>query len=120
MCVRMVRDNIPCSYDPQGDFLEQAKNCSEVIVEYLPGDVMLETFLKHVQECVKNGTCLPFTVKVNYGSYLSGFQTKKQIAQAMNDINLNEVIKLLALTHRNTDQKLAEISDICNREVNGK
>lgn len=121
MCVRMVRDNIPCSYDPQGDFLEQTKNCTEVLVQYAPGDSMIEKFLQEVQKCAKNGTALNFAVKVNYGDYLSGFKTKKEIKRALNDISLNEVVKLLALAQHGAEKTLEELSLMClNREVNGK
>lgn len=121
MCVRMVRDNIPCSYDPQGDFLEQTKNCTEVLVDYLPGDTLIKKFLQEIQKCAKNGTSLSLNVKVNYGDYLSGFKTKKDIRQALNDISLNEIVKLLALSRHGAEKTLEELSSMClNREVNGK
>ena len=121
MCVRMVRDNIPCSYDPQGDFLEQTKNCTEVVVEYLPEDKEIKKFLQEIQKCAKNGTHLDFNIKVNYGNYLSGFKTKKEIKRALNDINLNEIVKLLALSQHGAEKTLEELSSMClNREMNGK
>jgi hypothetical protein len=121
MCVRMVRDNIPCSYDPQGDFLEQTKNCTEVLVDYLPEDGMIKKFLQEIQKCAKNGTQLNLNVKVNYGSYLAGFKTKKDIQRALSDISLNEIVKLLALSQHGAEKTLEELSSMClNREVNGK
>lgn len=121
MCVRMVRDNIPCSYDPQGDFLEQTKNCTEVLVQYTPGDDMIKKFLQEVQKCAKNGTELALNVKVNYGDYLAGFKTKKEIQRALNDISLNEIVKLMALSQHSAEKTLEELSSMClNREVNGK
>lgn len=121
MCVRMVRDNIACSYDPQGDFLEQTKNCTEVLVDYTPGDSMIKKFLQEIQKCAKNGTSLSLNVKVNYGEYLSGFKTKKEIARALSDISLNEIAKLLVLSQHGAQKTLEELSSIClNREVNGK
>jgi hypothetical protein len=121
MCVLMVKDNIPCSYDPQADFLTQAKNCTEVIVHYVPHDEEIKQFLQEIQKCVKNGTSLTFSVKVDYGNYLSGFKTKKQISAAMNDICMNEVAKLLALSQHSADKKIEELSSICsNRDVNVK
>ncbi len=121
MCVKMVRNNIPCSFDPQGDFLEQAKDCTEVIVQYLPDDREIKKFLQEVQKCAKNGTNLGFSVKVSYDDYLAGFKTKKEIKRAMNDISLNEVVKLITLIQHAAEKKLEEISSICfNREVDGK
>lgn len=117
----MVRDNIPCSYDPQGDFLEQTKNCTEVIVDYLPEDSMIKKFLQEIQKCAKNGTKLNLNVKVNYGDYLSGFKTKKEIKRALSDISLNEIVKLLTLSQHGAEKTLEELSSMClNREVNGK
>lgn len=117
----MIRDNIAFSFDPQGDFLEQTKNCTEVIVQYKPQDEEIKKFLQEVQKCAADGTSLTFDVVVDYGSYLSGFRTKKEIKRALNDISLNEIIKLMALAQHNAAKKLEEISEICsNREVNGK
>lgn len=113
MCVRMVRNNIPCSFDPQGDFLEQTKNCSEVIVQYQPDDEEIKKFLQEMQKCAKNGTSIDFEVTVDYGSYLSGFRTKKEIKRALNDISLNEIVKLMTLSQHNAAKKLEEISEIC-------
>lgn len=121
MCVKMIIDDLPYAYDPQRNFLEQAKRCSKVIVEYAPGDEQISHFLQEIQKCVKNGTLLALDVKVNYGNYLEGFKTKKEINHAMSDICLNEVVKLMALSQHAADNKLEEISSIClNREVNGK
>ena len=121
MCVKMIIDNLPYAYDPQGNFLEQAKRCSEVIVEYLPNDEQIKHFLQEVQKCAKNGTNLNFAVKVNYGHYLSGFKTKKEIKRALSDISLNEVVKLMALSQHGAEKTLEELSLMClNREVNGK
>lgn len=121
MCVTMVRDNIACSYDPQGDFLEQAENCTEVIIDYLPEDGIIKKFLQEVQKCAKNGIKLDLNVKVNYGDYLSGFKTKKEIKRALSDISLNEIVKLLTISQHNAEKKLEELSLMClNREMNGK
>jgi hypothetical protein len=113
MCIRMIKDNIACSYDPSGSLVEQAKNCSEVIVDYEPGDVDVQHFLQEVQTCVANGTNLNLNVKVNYGNYLSGFKTKKELQSALNDISLNEVIKLIALSQHTAERKLEELSMLC-------
>ncbi len=121
MCVQMVRDNIRCSYDPQGNFLEQTKNCTEVLIQYTPGNYMIEKFLQEIQKCAKNGTNLDLNVKVSYGSYLSGFKTKKEIRQALSDISLNEIVKLMTLSQHGAEKTLEELSSMClNREVNGK
>lgn len=117
MCIKMVIDNIACSYDPKGNFLEQVRKCSEVIVEYLPGDDEIRHFLQEVQKCAKNGISLDLNVRVNYGNYLSGFKAKQEIHSALNDISLNEVIKLISLSQHTAEKKLRELSEICaNRE----
>jgi hypothetical protein len=121
MCVVMVKNNIRCSFDPQGDFMEQTKGCTEVVVHYKPEDKEIEKFLQEIKKCAQNGIRLDLSVKVDYDNYLSGFKTKKEIKAAMNDIRLNEVIGLLALSQHSTEKKLEEISSMCvNREVNVK
>jgi len=121
MCVTMVRDNIQHSYDPSGDFLAQVKNCTEVVIDYLPNDKEIKKFLQEIQRCAKLGINLSLNVKVNYGDYLSGFKTKKAIKRALNDISLNEIVKLMALSQHSAEKSLEEISLMClNREVNGK
>lgn len=121
MCVKLVKDNISQSFDPSGDFLEQTKNCTEVIVQYQPDDEEIKKFLQEMQKCAKNGTSLEFDVSVNYGDYLSGFRTKKEIRRALSDISLNEIIKLMTLSQHNAAKKLEEISElVAKSEVSGK
>lgn len=121
MCIKMIIDDLPYAYDPDRNFLEQAKRCSEVIVEYAPDDEQIVSFLKEIQTCVKNGTNLNLNVRVNYGQYLAGFKTKKEIKQALSDINLNEIVKLMTISQHGAEKTLEELSSIClNREMNGK
>lgn len=117
MCVKLIKNNEEHEYDCNKTLQEQAIGCTEILVNYQPNDKEIEKFLQEMQYCVKSGYNPDIAVKVEYGDFLMGYKTNKEIVRALNDIQVNEIIKLIALSQHGTDKKLEEISMMCaNRE----
>jgi hypothetical protein len=121
MCVKLCKNDETYEYDFSKPLLNQIDGCTDILIKYEPDDENIRHFLQEIQHCAKIGVNPNVKIRVEYSNFLMGFKTKNEIKTALNDINLNEVIKLLVLMQRDTDQKLAEMSNICaNRECNGK
>ncbi len=114
MCVKLIRNEKSCDYDCEKTLMAQMPGCTEIQVQYRPNDESIEKFLKDIQDCAKFGLSIDPKVKISveYGNFLSGYKTKKQIAKAISDISLNEVIKLMTLMQRGVDKKLEEIHSL--------
>jgi hypothetical protein len=113
MCVKLIKDDQLIEYDCNKPLMDQVYGVSEVVVNYKPKDKAVESFLKEMQRCVQYGVNPSVKVRVEYNDFLKGYQTKKQIVKAMNDITLNEIIKLVALMQRSIDKSLEEIATAC-------
>jgi hypothetical protein len=114
MCVKLLKDSQLIEYDCSKPLAEQVKGCSEVLVNYQPNDREVSTFLAEMQQCAKTGVNPNIKVRVEYNDMINGYKTKKQFVKAMNDITLNEVVKLLALMQRSIDRSLEELSETCS------
>jgi hypothetical protein len=113
MCVKLIKGDQLINYDSNRPLMEQVYDVKEVVVQYKPKDKSVETFLQEMQKCVKYGVNPGIKVKVEYNDFLKGYKTKKQIIKAMNDITLNEIIKLVALMQHGIDKTLEEIAASC-------
>lgn len=113
MCVKLLKDDQLIEYDCEKPLTEQVSGVSEVLVNYQPNDKEVKKFLSEMQKCAQYGTKINVKVRVEYNGLLDGYKTKKQLVKAMNDITLNEVVKLLALMQRSIDKSLEELSESC-------
>lgn len=113
MCVKFLKDDQFITYDCSKPLMDQVSGVSEVLVEYQPNDKYVENFLKEMQRCAQYGLNPNVKVRVEYGEMLNGYKTKKQLVRAMNDITLNEIVKLLALMQSSIDKSLEELSAAC-------
>jgi hypothetical protein len=113
MCVKLVKNNIEVEYNCDKPLMDQVYGVSEIVVNYRTNDKEIKTFLKEMQKCVSTGVNPKVKVRVEYNDFLNGYKTKKKIAKAMNDIALNEVIKLVALMQHSIDKSLEELSLTC-------
>jgi hypothetical protein len=111
MCVKLLKDDQILEYDCERPLTEQVNGVREVLVNYQPNDKEVKSFLSEMQKCAKNGTNPNVKVRVEYNSLIDGYKTKKQFVKAMNDITLNEIIKLIALMQRSIDKSLEEIAN---------
>ena len=117
MCVKIIKDNITLDYDSKASFMSQVDGASEVLVNYQPNDKSIGKFLQELQKCADSGVEPKLNIRVDYNGFLSGYKVKKSLTKALNDISLNQIIKLMALSHSEADKRLEEISELCkNRE----
>ena len=110
MCVKLLKDDQIIEYDCEKPLTEQVSGVSEILVNYQPNDREVKKFLSEMQRCAQTGTNPNVKVRVEYNGMLDGYKTKKQFVKAMNDITLNEIIKLIALMQRSIDKSLEEIA----------
>lgn len=115
MCVKIAKNNQLINYDCNKNLIDQTKDSTEVIVNYTPNDKEIDKFLKDFAYCSKVGIDPKLNIKVHYGDYLNGFKVKKLVKNIMNDININEFIKLMTLTQLKLDRILEEISLLCKK-----
>lgn len=114
MCVKLLKDSHQLlEYDCNEPLMDQMSGVSDVFVDYKPNDRGVESFLQEMQHCAKTGQNPNVKVHVEYNSLLNGYKTKKKLIRAMNDINLNEVIKLMALMQCSIDKSLEELAASC-------
>jgi len=113
MCVKFLKDDQFIEYDCSKPLMDQVCGIKEVLVEYQPKDKSVDAFLKEMQKCAQYGLNPNVKVRVEYGEMLNGYKTKKQLIGAMNDITINEIVKLLALMQRSIDKSLEELSAAC-------
>lgn len=113
MCVKLLKAEKFIEYDYNTPLIDQINGCKEVLVKYQPNDKEVEKFLLEMQKFAKTGFNPNIKIKVEYNDFLHGYKTKKQLTKAMNDISLNEVIKLVTLMQRSIDRTLEEIAQSC-------
>jgi hypothetical protein len=121
MCVKIIKNNIILEYDLDKDFAEQMQGSTQVVVNYRPQDEEIEHFLHEMQMCAATGMDPKLNIKIHYNDFLDGYKTKKKLKKALNDIDVNELVKLMVLSQVSADNKLEELSAMClNREADAK
>lgn len=115
MCVKLLKDDQLIEYDCEIPLMDQVSGCSEVLVNYRPNDKEVKRFLLEMQKCAQTGVNPNIKVRVEYNEFLDGYKTKKRLVKAMNDIELNRIISLLALSQKSADEKLQNLIEMCNK-----
>lgn len=110
MCVKIIREEGELIYNPARPLEEQIKGSQEVVVNYVPFDKSIDRFLEEMQKFAKYGVQSSLSIRVMHNNHLAGFRMKKSIEKALNDITLNEIIKVMVISHVEVDQKLQELA----------
>lgn len=110
MCVKIIKNECEIEYNPSRPLEEQIKGSTEVIVNYQPSDKSINDFLAEVQRYSKVGISAELNIKVIHNNDISGFKLRKQLKKALNDIKLNEIIKIMVISHTEMDDKLGELA----------
>lgn len=111
MCVKIVKEDIEVSYNPGMPLEEQILGSNEVRINYKPFDRSIDRFLEEMQRFAQYGIATNLTIKVIHNDNISGFKIKQSLKKAINDITLNEIIKVMVLSHTEMDQKLSELAN---------
>lgn len=118
MCIKIVNASQEIPYDANKPLEEQLKGSEQIVVNYEPFDKSVDKFLAEVERFVKTGIDAHFSIKVIHNDHIVGFKVKQQLARARNDITLNEIIKLMVLTHCSVDRKLEDLANTFNGNRN--
>lgn len=119
MCVKIVNsqhDEVP--YDTSRPLEDQIQDAEQIVVNYQPSDSSVGKFLQEIERVIKTGVETKLSIKVIHNDNIFGFKLKKKMNQMTNDIRLNEIIKLMVLTHSNIDRKLEDLAKQCNGMCN--
>jgi len=116
MCVKILKNNTEVSFDPEKEFMPQVNGAEKVVVNYQPKDKEVMGFIKCMEQCVKLGVNPNIKLQVNYDNQIEGARAKRKLKKALNDINLNEIVKLMVFAQNSVDKKLEEISSLCLKE----
>lgn len=118
MCVKIVQAHREVPYDANRPLEEQLQGCEQIVVNYEPFDKSVDKLLSEVQRIARTGIDAKLTIKVIHNDNIFGFKVKQQLQRARNDITLNEIIKLMVLSHRSIDQQLQDLADTFNGKRN--
>lgn len=112
MCVKLVNqahEEIP--YDVEKPLEDQIQGCKQIVVNYEPFDKSVSKLVEEMHRFIKSGIDAKFAIKVIHNDSLNGFRVKKELRRATNDITLNEIIKLMVLSHLAVDKKLEDLAN---------
>lgn len=118
MCVKIVNSSQEIPYDCSRPLEEQLSGCEQIVVNYEPFDKAVDKLLSEVERIVKTGVDTKLSIKVIHNDHIFGFKVKQKLKRATNDITLNEIIKLMVLTHCSIDRKLEDLAETFNGKKN--
>lgn len=111
MCVKIVTDSEEIPYDCSRPLEDQIKGSEQIVVNYEPFDHSVDKLLAEVERFARTGVDARLSIKVIHNDHIFGFKVKQKLARATNDITLNEIIKLMVLTHCSIDRKLEDLAN---------
>lgn len=118
MCVKIVTAQQEVPYDTSQPLEEQLQGAEQIIVNYEPFDKSVDRLLAEVERITRTGVDVRLSIKVIHNDSIMGFKVKQKLQRATNDITLNEIIKLMVLTHCSIDRKLEDLANSINGNKN--
>ena len=118
MCVKIVNAQSEIPYDSSRPLEDQLKGAEQIVVNYEPFDKSVDSLLAEVERIVRTGVDAKLKIKVVHSDHIFGFKVMQKLKKATNDITLNEIIKLMVLTHCSIDRKLEDLAKECNGMCN--
>ncbi|NJO48120.1 MAG: hypothetical protein HC840_00225 [Leptolyngbyaceae cyanobacterium RM2_2_4] len=118
MCVKLVNAHQEIPYDSSKPLEEQLNGCEQIVVNYEPFDKSVDALIAEVERIARTGIDAKLTIKVVHNDHIFGFKVKQRLKRATNDITLNEIIKLMVLTHCSIDRKLEDLANTFNGSGN--
>lgn len=113
MCIKIVYSNHESSYDMNESLEKQLVGSKQVVVNYEPNDPSIEKFFDEMEKFCQNGIACNVNLKVLHNDQLIGQRYKNQAIRAEKDLKVNELIRMMANCHAETDKKLEELANIC-------
>lgn len=118
MCVKIVTAQCEVPYDVSRPLEDQVSGSGQIVVNYEPFDKSVEKLVSEVDRIIKTGVDTKLSIKVIHNDSIFGFKVKQKLKRATNDITLNEIIKLMVLTHCSIDRKLEDLANCISETGN--
>lgn len=112
MCVEIIKPENQQSYRPELPFDIQICGCQEVLIDCGTNCHKVSSFLDEVEKICKSGQSLPITIRLADNTDLKLFKKTKQLNH---DLLLNDIVSKAVLIHKNADDKLKELYDMCTK-----
>lgn len=113
MCIKIVNSYEEIPYNINIPLEKQLRQSDQIIVNYEPFDKSISPFLADVERIVNTGIDTKLNIRVVHNDDIFGFKMNQKMKKATNDMAVNEIIKLMALTQCVTDKKLEELAKEC-------
>ena len=113
MCVKILTNTAEVSYDMQKPLEDQLKGSKKIVINYEPKDPSIDHFLNQMERLCKNGISAKVNIQFNHNNHLRGAKLQKEMTMAAGNLDMNEVVKLMALIQSTTDRCLEEMSNLC-------
>lgn len=113
MCVTIVKAKEEVKYNMAIPLEQQLKGSKKIVVNYVPKDPSIDSFLDEIEKMCKNGISANLNITFNHNNNLSGAKAKNKALKLSKDLDVNELIKLMAALHSETDRKLEDIAKYC-------
>lgn len=114
MCVRIVKGDRQIKYDMDKPLADQLAGSSEVIISYLENDRSVHKFLDEIEKYALTAYAQGLKISVLHNNLVNGVRAKRKALNSAQSMTINELIKLMVLSHRETDKALEEIAAICS------
>ena len=110
MCVEIFKSDTKQSYKPELPFEEQFIGSKEVLIDCESNCPKVARFLDEIEKICKNGQSLSLQIKLTDNTNFKLYSKTKQLNK---DLLLNDIIGHAVLLHKNADDKLKELSEMC-------
>lgn len=115
MCIKIVRTKEEVKYDSSMPLEEQIRGSKQIVINYEPNDTSVGVFLGEINRLCKSGISANLNIKVINNNFIAGAMVKKQVNEVAEDLEINDLIKLMVTSHSETDKKLEELENYWNR-----
>lgn len=115
MCIRIINSESEVKYNASIPLEHQLNGGERIVVKYERKDPDIGKFVREIERLSKNGISANINVEVLYSDDLQGAKTKKLVKKLVKDLDVNEVIKLLANFHHTSDKILGELAIYCQK-----
>jgi hypothetical protein len=114
MCIKIFYSQDSKVYDAKEPLTDQLRGCKEIIIDYDSKDSSIDTFMDEVEKLCDSGLSMKLNIRVLHKNQIKGAATKRRVTRLSFQTELNDFIKMMALSHAEADKKLEELSEMCS------
>jgi len=116
MCVKILYADHEVSYDMNKPLEDQLVDSAEIVVGYDPEDPAIGKFFTEMERVCQTGVSCDVNIKVVHNNHLSGARANRQAKKLNVELEVNNLIKAMVLSHSEVDRKLKNLTKICSGE----